>query len=158
MPVPKIRSLSPQFGNCHPERSEHPAQERKRQAQNVRGITFDPVHEGRCETIDTECAGKRQWLAASRISVDLGSARATESNQRAGDFRNLLSCPGIDQAMTREQVGLLARQESPYVDDFGGRLDGMQARVCACYGNLLRQGDVATAVELLARELPQTAL
>jgi hypothetical protein len=39
---------------------------------------------------------------------------------------------------------------------YGDQLDGMKVRVCACYGNLLRPGDLATAVELLARELPRT--
>jgi hypothetical protein len=34
----------------------------------------------------------------------------------------------------------------------------MSLRVCACYGNLLRPGDLATAVQQLARELPQTSL
>jgi hypothetical protein len=40
---------------------------------------------------------------------------------------------------------------------YGSRLPGMKMRVCACYGNLLRPGDRATAVQLLARELPQTS-
>ncbi len=39
---------------------------------------------------------------------------------------------------------------------YGSRLNGMQIRVCACYGNLLRPGYTATAVALLARELLQT--
>jgi hypothetical protein len=39
---------------------------------------------------------------------------------------------------------------------YRSRLDGMQIRVCVCYGNLLRPGDTAAAVALLARELRQT--
>ncbi len=39
---------------------------------------------------------------------------------------------------------------------YGTRLDGLKVRICACYGNLLRPGDPATAVQLLAGELPQT--
>jgi hypothetical protein len=41
---------------------------------------------------------------------------------------------------------------------YGSQLNGMRLRVCACYGNLLRPGDQATAVQQLARELPQTSL
>jgi hypothetical protein len=41
---------------------------------------------------------------------------------------------------------------------YGSQLQGMPIRVCACYGNLLRPGDQATAVQMLARELPQASL
>src|SRR5262249_53674501 len=41
---------------------------------------------------------------------------------------------------------------------YGTQLAGMRMRVCACYGNLLRPGDQATAVQAVARELPQASL
>jgi hypothetical protein len=40
---------------------------------------------------------------------------------------------------------------------YGSRIVGMKVRICACYGNLLRPGDTATAVQAFARELQQTA-
>jgi len=36
------------------------------------------------------------------------------------------------------------------------RLDGMQIRLCSCYGNLLRPGDAGTAAQRVARLLPRT--
>jgi hypothetical protein len=43
------------------------------------------------------------------------------------------------------------------VQAFGGSLDGMQIRMCSCYGNILRPGDARTAVGGLAALLPRTS-
>jgi hypothetical protein len=39
---------------------------------------------------------------------------------------------------------------------YGSNLNGMSLRLCTCYGNLLRPGDVKTLVQGLADLLPQT--
>jgi hypothetical protein len=41
------------------------------------------------------------------------------------------------------------------VREYGSRLDGMQIRMCTCYGNMLRPGDSRTAVGALAALLPR---
>ncbi len=41
--------------------------------------------------------------------------------------------------------------------EYGPSLMGAKVRVCACYGNLLRPGDAATAVQTLACELPHVS-
>jgi hypothetical protein len=43
-------------------------------------------------------------------------------------------------------------------NQYGRQLGGMKIRVCACYGTLLRPGDSVTAVQALARELPQSSI
>lgn len=40
-------------------------------------------------------------------------------------------------------------------NEYGHHLAGLRVRMCTCYGNLLRPGDAATAVQQLARLLPQ---
>lgn len=40
---------------------------------------------------------------------------------------------------------------------FATQLDGMQIRMCTCYGNLLRPGDRQTLVERLAIQLPNSS-
>lgn len=40
--------------------------------------------------------------------------------------------------------------------EYGGKLTGMNVRMCTCYGNMLRPGDPATIVQQLARLLPHT--
>jgi hypothetical protein len=47
-------------------------------------------------------------------------------------------------------AGLLAQE-------YGSNLDRMQIRMCTCYGNLSRPGDVRTAVGKLAALLPKTS-
>jgi hypothetical protein len=42
------------------------------------------------------------------------------------------------------------------VQEYGGRLMGMRIRMCTCYGNMLRPGEVRSAVGVLAGLLPQT--
>lgn len=64
-------------------------------------------------------------------------------------FQNLPANP-THEVPTRV-VAALMRQY------YGARLSGMFVRVCACYGTLVRPGDTASAVQQLARELPQTA-
>jgi hypothetical protein len=41
--------------------------------------------------------------------------------------------------------------------EYGGVFDGMQVRMCTCYGNMLRPGDARTAVGGLAGLLPKTS-
>lgn len=41
--------------------------------------------------------------------------------------------------------------------EYGPSLIGASIRACACYGNLLRPGDSATAMQMLGRELPQVS-
>ncbi len=43
------------------------------------------------------------------------------------------------------------------VQEYGSSLDGMQIRMCTCYGNMLRPGDVRSVVRRLAGLLPKTA-
>jgi hypothetical protein len=43
------------------------------------------------------------------------------------------------------------------VNHYGAQLDGMSVRMCTCYGNMLRPGDIATAVQGLARLLPRAS-
>ena len=43
------------------------------------------------------------------------------------------------------------------IQEYGSQLDGGQVRMCTCYGNMLRPGDVRTAVGRLAVLLPKTS-